>query len=175
MRTIGVAIPVPEPHGSTLRAMRSSFGDTMAASIPTHVTLLPPTEVTEEEYAPFVEHLARVAAGHDPFTVLLRGAGTFRPVSPVVFVQMARGISESDQLQRDIRSGPLRRQLEFNYHPHVTVAHHLDDDALDVAFEKLADYTAAFPVAAVELYLHGEDGVWRTEAQFALGTREPAR
>ncbi|CCH78794.1 Phosphoesterase HXTX [Nostocoides japonicum T1-X7] len=175
MRTIGVAIPVPEPHGSTLRAMRSSFGDPMAASIPTHITLLPPTEVADEEYAVFTEHLRRVAAAHDPFTVLLRGTGTFRPVSPVVFVQMARGIGECEQLQKAIRSGPVRRDLDFAYHPHVTVAHHVDDDALDVAFEKLADYTAAFPVAAVELYLHGEDGVWRTEAQFALGVREPLR
>lgn len=175
MRTIGVAIPVPEPHGSTLRAMRSSFGDPMAGAIPTHVTLLPPTQVSDEQYEVFIEHLRAVTAAHDPFTVLLRGTGTFRPVSPVVFVQMAQGIAESERLQRHIRNGPVQRPIEFAYHPHVTVAHHLDDDALDVAFDKLADYTAAFPVAAVELYLHGEDGVWRTEAQFALGSREPLR
>ena len=43
--TIGVALPIPEPHGSELQAYREFFGDPLAASIPTHITLLPPTPV----------------------------------------------------------------------------------------------------------------------------------
>lgn len=172
MPTIGVAVAVPEPHGHALQAMRESFGDPMATSIPTHITLLPPTDVDHDAYDVMLDHLRDVAAAHAPFIVLLRGTGTFRPVSPVVFVQIARGIADCEQLQMAIRRGPVRRDLDFAYHPHVTVAHHLDDEALDRAFETLADYTAAFPVAAIELYLHGDDGVWRTERLFALGHRE---
>ena len=43
--TIGVSIAVPEPHGSLLQQLRTGFGDAAAHGIPTHVTLLPPTEV----------------------------------------------------------------------------------------------------------------------------------
>lgn len=43
--TIGVSIAVPEPHGSLLQERRAGFGDPAACGIPTHVTLLPPTEV----------------------------------------------------------------------------------------------------------------------------------
>src|ERR1051325_5287107 len=44
-RTIGVAIPIPDPYGPELQRWRESFGDPLATSIPTHVTLLPPTPV----------------------------------------------------------------------------------------------------------------------------------
>ena len=40
---------------------------------------------------PVDEHLAAVAARHAPFVVHLRGTATFRPVSPVVFVQVVEG------------------------------------------------------------------------------------
>ncbi|NEE18013.1 2'-5' RNA ligase family protein, partial [Streptomyces sp. SID7499] len=42
--TLGVSIAVPEPYGSLLQDRRASFGDPAAFGIPTHVTLLPPTE-----------------------------------------------------------------------------------------------------------------------------------
>jgi hypothetical protein len=43
--TLGVSIAVPEPYGSLLQERRAGFGDPAAHGIPTHVTLLPPTEV----------------------------------------------------------------------------------------------------------------------------------
>ena len=75
----------------------------------------------------------------------LRGSGTFRPVSPVVFVPLARGISECERLEAQVRSGPLARETAFPYHPHVTVAHDLDEAALDRAFDALAAYDAPLP------------------------------
>ena len=47
-RTIGVAVPVPEPFGSLLRDARASFGDPMAATVPTHITLMPPIDVDDD-------------------------------------------------------------------------------------------------------------------------------
>lgn len=169
MPTIGVAVAVPEPFGSGLQHMRDSFGDPLAGRIPTHITLMPPTRVDDRVYAAFEAHLADAARTMQPFEVLLRGTGTFRPVSPVVFVQLARGTSECEQLEEAVRRGPVERELEFSYHPHVTVAHHLDDAALEVAFTALADYTATFTVTSIALYRQGADDVWRTERTFPLG------
>ena len=45
MATIGVAIAIPEPFGSELQRHRASFGDPQASAIPTHVTLVPPTDI----------------------------------------------------------------------------------------------------------------------------------
>jgi 2'-5' RNA ligase len=169
-RTIGVAIAVPEPWGADLQRRRAALGDPLAPAVPTHVTLLPPTEVGEERLDAVHEHLLAVAAAAAPFDLGLRGAGTFRPVSPVVYVQVAEGAGGCERLEAGVRSGPLARELEFPYHPHVTVAHHLPDDVLDRAHDELAAYEARFRVDAFSLYVHGADAVWRPRSAYSLGT-----
>ena len=148
MAMIGVAIPIAEPYGSELQKYRSEFGDPMAALIPTHVTLLPPTEIDDADLALVDDHLLEVAARFPSFRIRLRGTATFRPISPVVFVPLAEGISSCEVLQSQVRSGPLEVDLRFPYHPHVTVAHDLDKDALDRAYDALAEYDCAFDVDA---------------------------
>jgi len=88
----------------------------------------------------------------------------------VVFIALAEGISSCEMLAGAIRQGPLAQDLTFPYHPHVTVAHDIEDAALDVALERLADYGCAFDVTAFHLYIHGEDGVWRPERSFTLAS-----
>lgn len=169
MPTIGVSIAIPSPHAEMLQARRASFGDPLADSIPTHVTLLPPTEVPQEELEAVVKHLEEVAAQGHPFPMVLRGTGTFRPTSPVVFVQVSGGIADCELLEKGVRQGPLDRSLDFNYHPHVTVAHHVPEPNLDRAFAELSGFECAFDVEEFHLYEHGDDGVWRPVRSFALG------
>ena len=169
MPTIGVSIAIPSPHAEMLQAKRASFGDPLAGSIPTHVTLLPPTAVGDVELVDTVKHLEEVAADGRPFQMVLRGTGTFRPTSPVVFVQVSGGLADCELLEKEIRRGPLERSLEFNYHPHVTVAHHVPEEALDRAFSELADFDADFVVEQFHLYEHGDDAVWRPVRSFVLG------
>jgi len=165
----GVAVTVPEPWSSMLQQAREDFGDPMASAIPPHVTLLPPTAVADEVMPEFLAHLKTVTAAAEPFEMVLSGTGTFRPVSPVVFVQVSRGIPYCEALERAVRSGPVERTLDFPYHPHVTVAHHLDEPALDRAFDSLGGFRCDFRVASVELYHHDSDGVWRVLDSFPLG------
>ena len=165
----GVAIAVPEPHAAMLQAARASSGDSLAELIPPHVTLLGPTVRPREELDEIGAHLRAVAARHEPFALQLRGTGTFRPVSPVVFVQVVVGIAGCEQLEADVRSKVLAEPREFNYHPHVTIAHEVDDDALDLAFERLAGFDATFEVSAFWLFDHGVDGKWRPVQEYRLG------
>ena len=169
MTTIGVAIAVPEPWGAQLQDYRTSLGDVTAEGIPTHITLMPPFEVESGDVPAIEKHLAEAAASSTPFRIHLRGTGTFRPVSPVVFVTVVRGISSCEQLAFAIRTGPLTTNLEFPYHPHVTVAHHLDDERLDQAFEDLADFECQFDADHFSLYVHDTDAGWQPTRQFALG------
>lgn len=169
MQTIGVAIAIPEPYGSELQHHRASFGDPQAEAIPTHVTLLPPTEIHDADLQSVEDHLEWAAGGVQPFRMHLRGTATFRPISPVVFVAVAEGISSCEVLAARVRSDTLAQELSFPYHPHVTVAHDVDESALDKAFESLADFDCAFEVASFHLYSHGSDGVWRPFREFTLG------
>ncbi len=168
MPTYGVAVTIPSPFGDALRAARVTAGDPLARAIPPHVTLMPPTEISQRELRAFEDHLQQVASGHEAFGMNLHGTGTFRPLSPVVFVQVSLGISSCEQLEQAVRSGPVRRDLDFPYHPHVTVAHHVSNDRLDDVFEALAEFRADFVVASIDLYSEGRDEVWRPLRRFAL-------
>jgi len=117
------------------------------------------------------DHLIAIAAEHQPFQLHLRGTGTFRPVTQVVFVAVAAGISACELLAADIRSGPLARELRYPYHPHVTVAHDVEPPALDSVFDSLARFEARFPVDGFTLYEHGTDGRWHALRRFRLEIR----
>jgi 2'-5' RNA ligase len=179
MSTIGILLAIPEPYGAELQARRAAYGDPQAAVVPAHVTLLPPTEVDPQIVPEISAHLAEVAAQCRRFRMRLRGTGTFRPVSQVVFVQVERGLAECVALESQVRSGLLERELQFPYHPHVTVAHDLDDEELDAAFKDLADYRAEFDVAGFGLYELRADCSWREASYYPfkapVGTRGRAR
>jgi 2'-5' RNA ligase len=166
--TIGVAVAIPEPWSKELQDYRRSVGDETAAMIPTHITLVPPVEVGDDDLALVEEHLAGVGPLFQSFRIHLRGTGTFRPVSPVVFVSLAEGISQSEQLADAVRRGPLALELSFPYHPHVTIAHHLDDEALDQAFRELADFECVFEAEEFHLYVHDDHAGWQATRAFAL-------
>lgn len=168
MSTIGVAVAIPEPWAVQLQDYRTSIGDTTATQIPTHITLIPPVAVADEELPVVEEHLAAGADRIEAFRIHLRGTGTFRPVSPVVFVTVAEGISQCEVLAGTLRQGPLAVDLAFPYHPHVTIAHHLDDATLDRAFRELADFECEFAVSHFHLYVHDEVAGWRPTREFAL-------
>ncbi|CAN5252947.1 2'-5' RNA ligase family protein [soil metagenome] len=169
MLTMGVAIAVPEPYGAQLRAWRSEFGDPMAETVPTHITLAPPIEVEEDEVEGVAERLAKAALDHEPFDICLRGTGTFRPITPVVYVAVATGHECIDQLARSVRVQLGSPALEFPFHPHVTVAQHLDEPALDRASEQLNAYECGFGVRSFSLYLHEEGSGWMPKRDFSLG------
>lgn len=168
MHTIGVSIAVPEPWGSRLQDFRVTNGDAQGSSIPTHITLVPPLEVAEDRLDEVEHHLAEVARSSPSYPIHLRGSGTFRPVSPVVFVNLVEGISQTEQLAHDCRRGPLALELEYPYHPHVTVAHLLDDTRLDRAFAELGGFDCAFTVSEFHLYVHDADHGWKSTHDFAL-------
>jgi 2'-5' RNA ligase len=168
-RNIGVAIGIPEPYNRELQGWRDRLGDPNANRIVPHVTLLPPTEVAPDALADIEEHLRLVATDEEQFQIKLRGSATVLPVSPVVFVPLAQGIAGCERLEAKVRSGPLARDIGFPYHPHVTVAHDLPEEALERAFAVLAGYEAEFRVRGFSLFEQGRDGVWRPQRDFVFG------
>lgn len=161
MMTIGVTLELPSPWREELQDVRLSTGDPLGATIPPHITVLGPTQVPHEQVEQVGEHLLAAARATRPFEIELRGTGTFRPVSPVVFVQVRRGISSCEQLERRVRSGLLHRDTAFGYHPHVTIAHGVDEDQLDRVYDELADFHARFTVERMDLAVLGSDEAWR--------------
>jgi 2'-5' RNA ligase len=168
MTTVGILLVIPEPYGGELQVRRAAYGDPAVSGVPAHVTLLPPTEVEPAELAGIERHLTEVAADHRPFSMRLRGTGTFRPVSQVVFVQVTDGTPECVALEAQVRSGALARELQFPYYPHVTLAHDLDEPTLDAAYRDFAEYEAAFELGGFGLYQQRKDGDWKVRRVFSF-------
>jgi 2'-5' RNA ligase len=166
--TIGVAIAIPEPHATVLAEWRRRVGDPEANRIPTHVTLLPPTDFTAADIEAVEEHLRWAAHQVQPFVMKLLGTGTFRPISQVVFVQVSTGIAECELLERAVRKDPISREVEFPYHPHVTVAHDISNAALDLAFDSLSDFVAQFRVDRFVMYSQDDERRWQPRREFLL-------
>jgi 2'-5' RNA ligase len=165
---VGIVVAVPEPWAQLLVEWRAKVGDPQASIVPPHVTVLPPTEVSLADRPAISEHLARVAAAHPPFAMHLAGTGTFSPVSDVVFVAVARGIGNCELLANDVRQGPLARDLGFPYHPHVTVAHDVPSDMLDVAYAGLADLSVEFEVDRLTEFEQTPGGAWVVSREYPL-------
>jgi 2'-5' RNA ligase len=166
--TVGVALAIPDPHAAVLAGWRRRIGDPEADKVPPHVTLLPPTEIEADQLELVEKHLAEAATAVLPFTMRLSGTGSFRPVSQVVFVQVSSGIAQCELLERAVRRDPIVREVEFPYHPHVTVGHDLADERLDEAYEGLQDFVAQFRVEAFTLYTQNGDGAWRPHREYPL-------
>lgn len=165
---LGVVVPIPEPWAQLLVDWRSKVGDAQATAVPPHVTLLPPTEVAAADLSAVAEHLTGVARSHPPFRMHLSGTGTFRPVSDVVFVAVARGIGNCELIATDVRQGPLDRTLAYPYHPHVTVAHDVAADMLELAYSGLADLSAEFEVTHFTEFEQTASGAWTIAREYPL-------
>ena len=165
---LGVVVPIPEPWSQLFVDWRAKVGDPQANSVPPHVTLLPPTEVPLADRPTISAHLAEVARAHPAFDMHLSGTGTFAPVSAVVFVTVARGIGNCELIANDVRRGPLARSLSYPYHPHVTVAHDVPGDMLDLAYVGLSDLSAEFRVEHFTEFEQDPDGAWVIAREYPL-------
>jgi len=81
---------------------------------------------------------------------------------------VAEGALQCERLADRVRSGPVRRSLPFPYHPHVTIAVDLADDAHDRAESRLSDFALRFAVTQIERYELAEHGVWESVTDFGL-------
>lgn len=168
MPVIGVALPVPEPWATQLQSYRAALGDQAAVGTPTHITLVPPISVDADELVEVERHLRAVADGQPGFRVHLRGTGTFRPVSDVVFINLVEGISRTEQLAAAARQGVLDVAISYPFHPHVTVGHDVSTEALDRAFAELADFECEFDVSSIHLSIFEDGAGWQTWRDFEL-------
>ena len=117
---------------------------------------MPPSSVTARS----------VASAHAAFDVVLRGTGTFRPLSDVVFIQVAQGVSACEALEIELRGGPVLRELDFYYHPHVTVAHNVGRGRARPRVRRARRLLGRVPGAAPSISTR-----WATDARVAPGPR----
>ncbi len=166
--SVGVILGFPPAIAEELQRWRASFGDPLAGVVPAHITLV--TTTPTDDWDATRAHVREVARNQTPFMVTISGTGTFRPISPVVYINVEEGFDACVDLHQKLQAGPLKRDLPFAYHPHVTIAHDVAPESLDEAETVLESYKATFPVVSMGLYEHDADGIWQLREELDFGT-----
>ncbi|MBU6213142.1 MAG: 2'-5' RNA ligase family protein [Actinomycetales bacterium] len=166
---VGIVVRVPEPWGEDLTQWRAGFGDPHADRMPAHVTVLPPLRMSTLAFSRLADALHSEVGGVPAFDVSLGPVGTFRPVSPVVFLEAHASGGSLDGLHGAVNRAAGSPPLRHPFHPHVTVAMDLPDAVLDAAASALSDYRAAWTVTEVCVFLRDGTGHWHE--QYKVGLR----
>jgi 2'-5' RNA ligase len=85
-----------------------------------HITILPPRPLigSEEAALQLLKEVCRVST---PFEVAMGDVETFIPVTPTVFLRVARGAYRLRELHERLNRGPLEFQEPWPYMPHLTI------------------------------------------------------
>lgn len=86
-----------------------------------HVTILPPRPLLGTE-AEAIEMLTRSCQSIAPFEVTMGDVETFIPLTPTVFLRVARGAYRLRELHDQFNRGPFEFHEPWPYMPHLTVA-----------------------------------------------------
>jgi 8-oxo-dGTP pyrophosphatase MutT (NUDIX family)/2'-5' RNA ligase len=173
-RRLGVIVPLPEPLAVHVQAWRRALRDPTAGRIVTHLTLVPPQTVADDQVPAARTLVERAAAEAAACVVELEGAATFLPSSPVAFLVVREGGPALAALEAALRAPPLDRRTH-PFHPHVTVTQDRPAGEIEAAARDLAGFRAWFPVRQVALMRQDRDRVWRPLAELPVGASTRVR
>ena len=169
-RRLGVALVLPEPFRTEVRALRRALGAPSVDTQPPHITLVPPVNVPEHAVAEAVAVLRSAAATTGPLRVRLGPIHTFAPVSPVLYLSVhGADVERIHTLVPLLRLGPLHRDVEHPFVPHCTLHESADAVVIDAASQSLAHFRAVCDIDRIDLLEQHDDRVWRTLADVTLG------
>lgn len=168
---LGIHICLPAPYGEYIRNFRIASGDKSASLCPSHITLLPPTPIDNNDLDVILENLKKAVSSLKAFWIKLNGVGTFTPVSNVSYIKVVYGNDECQVLHDRILESDLinSSSQRFSFHPHVTIAHDVNEDVLKVLENEFRNFNAAFICSKIHVDLLDCEGKSETIAVLPLG------
>jgi 2'-5' RNA ligase len=169
---LGVVLLVPEPWSTEVDGVRRALGDEALTRIPSHVTLVPPVNVRDEDLAEAFDLVHAAAADCPPLLLQLGPVTTFAPVNPVAYLAVTGDpvvLVHLIALKDALHAGPLDRPADHDFVPHVTVASDLSDDRLEASVVALSHYAADVTFERVHVLAEQPGHIWVPVADAALG------
>jgi 2'-5' RNA ligase len=140
-----------------------------------HLTILPPRPIcgTEEQAIELLTEVCREVA---PFEVTMGDVETFAPITPTVFIRVARGAYRMRELRDRMNLGALCYQEPWPYMPHLTIIKADTNDeaceAIEVARQRWSGYSDTRKVRISKLsFVKGTGERWVDVATVQLGKR----
>ena len=138
-----------------------------------HVTILPPRALSGTEKAA-LDLLEEVCQSVPAFEVSMGDVETFVPVTPTVFLRVARGAYRLREMHDKLNRGALSFQEPWPYMPHLTIAK-LDtveeaNKVLAISGQRWTSYTGPRTVRIESLtFVKGVGERWLDVAETPLG------
>ncbi len=151
---------VKNPVGEFVERLRRQLHPELP-HLAAHLTVLPPRVLQGTELSAR-ETLEDVCRQVEPFEVTLGDVETFCPVTPTVFIRVARAGYRMRELHDRLNSNALAAQEEWPYMPHLTVvkmsAQEQAEQAYQVACERWKRFEGSRDIRVSELtFVREED------------------
>ena len=98
-----------------------------------HLTLLPPRLLSGSELIAR-ETVEEICSQTDPFEVVLGEVETFSPVTPTVFIRVARAAYRMRELHDRLNTNALACQEQWPYMPHLTIIKLTSEEQIQSAY-----------------------------------------
>jgi 2'-5' RNA ligase len=140
-----------------------------------HLTVLPPRPLCGTEQQA-IDILTDACRGATPFDVTMGEVETFAPLTPTVFIRVARGAYRIRELRDNLNLGALCFQEPWPYMPHLTIVKADSNDdasvALEVARQRWSEYSGTRRVRISRLsFVKGTGERWVDVAAIPLGDK----
>lgn len=170
-RRLGAVLLLPSAAAAEVDGLRRACGDPALGRIPSHLTLVPPVNVHEDDLPAALTRLRTAAAAvGGPLELVLGPPATFHPVNPVLYLSVGGpDLAAVHRLRDSVFAFPLERHLTWPFVPHVTLADGTEDERIGAALLALADFTLPVTFDRVHLLQEGEQRTWRPLADCPLG------
>ncbi len=139
-----------------------------------HVTILPPRTLSGTE-SEAIDLLSQVCQSAVPFEVTMGDVETFVPITPTVFLRVARGAYRMRELHDKLNCGALHCDEPWPYMPHLTIAK-MDKveeacKVVEIARERWRNYSGSrFVRMASITFVKGVGERWMDLAHAPLGS-----
>lgn len=142
-----------------------------------HLTILPPRLISGTE-TQAMEQIAEVCRGIEPFEVTLGDVESFIPVTPTLFIRVARAAYRMRELHDLLNTETLCGDEQWPYMPHLTIIKLSEMEAaqrgLEFARQSWAGYQGTRQILIDELtFVRGGRDIytWHDLAPIPLGNR----
>lgn len=169
---LGVVLLVPEPWSAEVDGLRRALGDEALARIASHITLVPPINVRDDDLPAAFDVLHAASAACPPLELVIGPVASFTPVNPVAYLRVGgtpEAMAHLVGLKDGLHAGPLDRPEDWPFVPHVTIAADLPEDRLLGAVSVLSGYCAPMTFERVTVLAEQPGRVWVPVADTALG------
>lgn len=147
--------------------LRTALGGFGVGRVPPHITLVPPSNLHPKDIGAEIYRLRMVASDVSPYRLEVGPAGTFHPVSPVLYLSVTgEGVVPMGQLQNKLVSSSLYKTSTRTFVPHVTLMDPASEEEIESGLHALRARLFEEEITSFEMMLSPAQGYWEVSSDF---------